>query len=383
MNFKKDLPEIFDSFSEARRNGFISAKELKDKNIPLIGTFCTYMPQEIAMAAGAVAVSLCSTSDETISDAEKDLPRNLCPLIKSSYGFGKTDKCPYFYFSDLIVGETTCDGKKKMYEYLGEFKSVHVMQLPNTQRGEKSFELWKSEILNLKEKLEKTFQVEITDEKIKEAIKLKNRERKALKDFYSLGQLEPPALTGSDILKVIYGATFKFDKESSIKELADLTEKVKKEYEEGKRLDSKPRILITGCPIGGAAEKVVKAIESNGAYVVAFENCTVSKANELLVDENKDVFDALSEKYLAIGCSCMTPNPNRLELLGKMIKQYKVDGVIDVVLQACHTYAVETLSIKRFVNDKYNIPYMAVETDYSQSDIGQLNTRMTAFIEML
>ena len=383
MDLRKELPAIFDSFSDARRNGFITAKELKEKNIPLIGTFCTYMPQELALAMGAAVVSLCSTSDETIGDAEQDLPRNLCPLIKSSYGFGKTDKCPYFYFSDLIVGETTCDGKKKMYEYLGEFKPVHVMQLPNTQRGEKSFELWKSEIIHLKEVLEEKFNTEITDEKIKEAINLKNRERKALKGFYSLGQLNPPALTGSDILKVVYGATFKFDKESSIKELTSLKEKVMKDYQEGKSLDPKPRILITGCPIGGAAEKVVKAIEDNGAYVVAFENCTVSKANEVLVDETKDIYDALTEKYLSIGCSCMTPNTNRKDLLGKIIEEYQVDGVVDVILQACHTYAVETLSIKRLVNDKYDIPYMSVETDYSQSDIGQLNTRMAAFIEML
>jgi benzoyl-CoA reductase/2-hydroxyglutaryl-CoA dehydratase subunit BcrC/BadD/HgdB len=383
MDLRKDLPSIFDSFSEARRNGFITAKNLKDNNIPLVGTFCTYMPQEIAMAAGAAVVSLCSTSDETIGEAEKDLPRNLCPLIKSSYGFGKTDKCPYFYFSDLIVGETTCDGKKKMYEYLGEFKPVHVMQLPNTQKGEKAFELWKDEVVKLKELLEEKFEVTITEEKLKEAVKLKNKERKALKDFYSLGQLQPPALTGSDILKVVYGATFKFDKAASIKELDTLTEKVKKDYEEVKRLDPKPRILITGCPIGGAAEKVVRAIEENGAYVVAFENCTVAKANELLVDEDKNVYDALAEKYLAIGCSCMSPNPNRTSLLDKMIEEYKVDGVVDVVLQACHTYAVETLSIKRFTNDKHNIPYMAVETDYSQSDVGQLNTRLAAFIEML
>ena len=177
MRLLKNLPEIFDSFSEARKNGFISAKELKDKNIPLVGTFCTYMPQEIAMAAGAVVVSLCSTSDETIGEAEKDLPRNLCPLIKSSYGFAKTDKCPYFYFSDIIVGETTCDGKKKMYEYLGEFKPVHVKQLPNCQKGEKSFELWKSEIVRLKEKLEEFFEVKISEDKIKEATILKNRER--------------------------------------------------------------------------------------------------------------------------------------------------------------------------------------------------------------
>lgn len=383
MDIRKDLPEVFESFSEARKNGFLTAKELKDKNVPLVGTFCTYMPQEIAMAAGAKVVSLCSTSDETIGEAEKDLPRNLCPLIKSSYGFGKTDKCPYFYFSDLVVGETTCDGKKKMYEYLGEFKPVHVMQLPNTQKGEASYNLWKSEILKLKDILEETFNVEISEEKIKESINLKNREREALKAFYSLGKLEPPALTGSDILNVVYGATFKFDKGESIKELKTLTEKVREDYNNGKRLDSKPRILITGCPIGGAAEKVVKAIENNGAYVVAFENCTVAKANELLVDENKDVFDALAEKYLAIGCSCMSPNTNRLELLGRMIKEYKIDGVVDVVLQACHTYSVETLAIKRFTNEKYSIPYMAVETDYSQWDIGQLDTRMAAFIEMI
>ncbi|MBU3089162.1 double-cubane-cluster-containing anaerobic reductase [Clostridium gasigenes] len=383
MDLKKELPAIFENFSEARRNGFITAKILKDNNIPLVGTFCTYMPQEIVMAAGAVVVSLCSTSDETIGEAEIDLPRNLCPLIKSSYGFGKTDKCPYFYFADLIVGETTCDGKKKMYEYLGDFKDVHVMQLPNTQIGEKSYELWKDEVIKLKNIIEKKFALQITEEQIKEAIKLKNRERVALKNFYTLGQLNPPAISGTDILKVVYGATFKFDKEISIKELENITEKVKIEYEEGKRLDSKPRILITGCPIGGASEKVVKAIEDNGAYVVAYENCTVSKANELLVDENKNVYDALAEKYLAIGCSCMSPNLNRIDLLEKMIEEYKVDGVVDVVLQACHTYAVETLSIKRFVSGKHKIPYMAVETDYSQSDVGQLNTRMAAFVEML
>ncbi|MBR9648541.1 double-cubane-cluster-containing anaerobic reductase [Clostridium tyrobutyricum] len=362
--------------------GYKKRKELKEKNRPLVGTFCSYMPQEIAMAAGAAVVSLCSTSDETIEKAENYLPKNLCPLIKSSYGFAKTDKCPYFYFSDLIVGETTCDGKKKMYEYLGEFKPVHVMQLPNTQIGENSFKLWKDEIIRLKEKIEDMFDIEIKGEDIKQAILLKNRERQAIKDFYSLGKLKPSALTGMDILNVVNGATFKFNKEESIDEISDLTEKIIKSYKEGKRLPEKPRILITGCPIGGAADKVVKAVEKNGAYVVAFENCTVSKANELLVDENKDVFDALTEKYLAIGCSCMTPNKNRLETLKNMMREYKVDGVIDVILQACHTYAVESFSIKRFVNSN-GIPYIPVEIDYSQSNLGQLNTRIGAFIEML
>ncbi len=83
MEIKKELPEIFEAFSEARRNGFIAAKAFKDQNKPMIGTFCTFMPQEIPLAMGAATVSLCATSDETVGEAEKDLPRNLCPLIKS------------------------------------------------------------------------------------------------------------------------------------------------------------------------------------------------------------------------------------------------------------------------------------------------------------
>ncbi|WP_346899358.1 double-cubane-cluster-containing anaerobic reductase [Clostridium sp. UBA7503] len=383
MKIRKELPEIFEDFAEARRNSFIAAKKLKDENIPLVGVFCTYMPQELPLAMGASVVSLCSMSDETVAEAEKELPRNLCPLIKSSYGFAKTDKCPFFYFSDLVVGETTCDGKKKMYEYLSEFKPVHVMELPNSQ-SEEGLKLWKKEVIKFKEVLEKQFETTISDENIKEAIKLKNEERKALKAFYGLGKLDPPAILGQDMFKVLYGTTFKFDKAEVPKEIYALSEKIKDEYEAEKKYEKKPRILITGCPIGGATEKVIKAIEDNGAHVVAFENCTGAKAIDELVDENNpDIYDAIARKYLNIGCSCMTPNPNRTELLNRMIDEYKVDAVVDVILQACHTYSVETLQIKRFVNNTKKIPYISIETDYSTADIGQLNTRMAAFIEML
>ena len=122
MELIKDLPEVFEEFAEQRQKSFLAVKELKEKGVPVVGSYCTYFPKEIAMAMGAGCVSLCSTSDETIPEAEKDLPKNLCPLIKSSYGFAKTDKCPFFYFSDVVVGETTCDGKKKMYEYMSDSK---------------------------------------------------------------------------------------------------------------------------------------------------------------------------------------------------------------------------------------------------------------------
>lgn len=380
-----NLPEIFEGFSEARKNGFISMKNLKDEGRKVVGTFCTFTPWEVIHASGAIAVSLCAKSDETISEAEKYLPRNLCPLIKSSYGFALTDKCPYFYFSDMIVGETTCDGKKKMYEFLGDIKNVHVMQLPQTNKGEDAYRLWRNEIVTLKEKLEKEFNVEITDEKLEESIKLRNRERLALREFYELGKMCPPPITGLEMLKVLSGASFKWDKEEEIKELRELANKAKQKYEEGERKVSEDakRILITGCPMGDATEKVIKAIEENGGVVVCYENCTGVKEISRLVEEGIDPIDAIAEKYLNIGCSCMSPNDNRVSLLSELIDDYKVDGVIDVILQACHTFAVESLRIKRFVNKEKKVPYMSIETDYSQTDVGQLNTRIAAFIEML
>lgn len=377
------LPKQFDEFNEARRQGFITVKNLKDAGKNIVGTYCTYAPWEIMLAADAVPISLCAMSEEPIPAAEKDLPRNLCPLVKASYGFAKSDTCPYFYFSDLIVGETTCDGKKKMFELMNEIKPVHVMRLPNTSIGETSLRTWKEEMIVLKERLEKEFNVEITEDKLKDAIKIRNEERKALREFYELGQLNPAPITGLQMLQVLYGSTFKMDKNESINSLRELAQNIKAEYKEGKNAgEGKKRILITGCPMGGATEKIVKIIEENDAIVVGFENCTGIKATHELVDENIDPIDALAKKYLNIPCSCMSPNNKRLELLSELVDEYQVDGVIDVILQACHTYNVESFNVKRSMSSK-NVPYMAIETDYSQSDVGQLKTRMSAFIEML
>ena len=132
----------------------------------------------------------------------------------------------------------------------------------------------------------------------------------------------------------------------------------------------------------GAARKVIKLVEENGGVVVCYENCSGVKPNVQLVDETIDPIDALTEKYLNIPCSVMSPNNERIDLLSGLIDEYKIDGVIEVILQACHTYSVEGHRIKEFINQEKGIPYLNIETDYSQSDIGQLKTRISAFIEM-
>ena len=383
MELIKELPAVFEEFAEARRNSFVKVKEVKDAGIPVIGSYCTYFPTEIAIAAGAASVSLCSTSGETIPVAEKDLPANLCPLIKSSYGFAKSDKCPFFYFSDIVVGETTCDGKKKMYELMADFKDVFLMDLPNKQ-SEQGLALYKAEVLRLKEYIENKFGVEITDEKIREAVHIENEVRKAKQRLSDTMKNDPVPVSGMDMFKVLYGSGFKFERDKLAGDLDAVREKIEKEYAEGKKLDKRPRIVLTGCPIGGVTEKVIRAAEDNGGVIVAMENCVGAKQFDQLVDEDaEDIWEALAKRYLDIGCSVMAPNPNRYELLGRTIDEYKADGVLEMTLQACHTYNVEHKSIEKFCVEEKKVPYFMVETDYSTADEGQLNTRIAAFIEML
>lgn len=378
------LPGKFESFADARKQGFLTVKNLKDEGKKVVGVFCTYTPVEIILAAGAVSVGICAFSDEPIAEAEKVLPRNLCPLIKSSYGFALTETCPYMYFADLIVGETTCDGKKKMYELLSEIKNVHVMQLPQTQNDETARELWYKEVLRLKEKIEQDFGVVISDDDIKKAIKIKNEERRLLKEFYELSRSCPPPITGAEQLKVLYGSQFKFDYEAKNQELRATIDKVKQDYANGVENVSKTakRILITGCPLAGITEKIVTALEEAGGVVVAYENCIGIKPAERLVDENEEPYKAIADRYLQIGCSIMTPDNNRYELLSSLVEEFQVDGVVEMTLQACHTYNIETFQIRKLMQ-KSHTPFISVETDYSTSDVAQLKTRLAAFIEML
>lgn len=379
-----NLPEDFESFPEGRKKAFLRLKELKEQGRRIVGTFCTYTPSELITAADAIAVGLCGISEELIPPAETKLPKNLCPLIKSSYGGAISGKCPFSYFSDMILAETTCDGKKKMYEMLGELKHTHVMQLPPGKFGVKALDFWKAEVETLKEELERFYNIEITEEQLRSAIKLRNRERKAILDFFEVGRLKPSPLSGYEINTIISTNEYNADIEGKINYLEKRTAELKDLYEkEYKGKASRPRILITGCPTTGVMDKVIKRIEELGADVVGFENCCGPREKKDPIDETIDPITAIAEKYLRVNCSVMSPNPGRFEALGAQIEEYQVDGVVEVLLHACHTFAVESDGVKRYVTEKKHMPYMVINTDYSPADQAQIDTRLGAFIELL
>ena len=351
--------EIWENYEEKRKAGFIKAMEFKKKGGKIAGCLCAYTPVEIIEAAGMASIGLCGTSQETIPDAERVLPKTICPLIKSTYGFALTKKCPYTYFSDIIIGETTCDGKKKMYELLGEIKDVHILHLPQGKDVPYARKMWYEECLRLKEVLERKLGITITGEDLRKGI---------------------------DMMLNIQKQTFAMSVDDYINDLEKLIADTKKAYlEEGERPVSvaAKRILLTGCPSGGLIEKVVMTIEGLGGVVVCRNDCSGERSQSFLIDENaENIMEAISDRYLKIDCSVMTPNTGRYEDTLNMIEKYRVDGVIDIVLTGCHTFNIETHTMAKVLKER-GIPYMKLETDYALADKGQIDTRIGAFIEML
>jgi len=363
-----------------REASLIEIKEAKDEGQKVVGIYCTYCPQEMILAAGAIPVSLCGTSEKPIPAAEEVLPRNLCPLIKSSYGFAATDTCPFFHFSDLVIGETTCDGKKKMFEIMQDIKPVHVMQLPHLHQLDAALELWITELRRLRSTLEKELGVQISDEKLWEAIDKVNQETAAVKAICDLNK-EEPVLSGMDLLTVTWSKNFSSNKDSLLSMLKALQEELTANRQGTN--NHKPRVLLTGCPVGLGSEKIIRLVEEAGGCIVAMENCSGYKTLELQSDiELDDPIVALARKYMKVPCSCMSPNPYRMELLEHMIEEFKIDAVVDLTWQACHTYNIEAFEVGKLVKDK-GLPYLHLESDYSSSDLETLKIRIEALLEMV
>lgn len=375
------LPKDFETYDEKRRNAFLALYEEKKKGKKVVGTFCSYTPTELIHAVGAIPVGLCGNSEQGIMEAETRLPKTLCPLIKSSYGLAMTEQCPFFYFSDGVLAETTCDGKKKMYELLDEIKPVHVMKLPQGKDHALALESWTEEIRLTASFLEKLFGVRITEEKLHDAIVYRNRVRKALIGLYEVAKVKPSPVSGYELTTVSESADFHFTDDSLIEKLEAKTREFRSRIREG--AENRPRVLVTGCPNTGVREKLIRRLEDLGADYVCSDHCAGPRTLRFMVDEEKDPYEALAERYLKINCSVMSPNEGRFDDLKHLVSEYQVDGVLEIVLQGCHTFAVEAYHTWRTINEQLGLPYLRVDTDFSRSDGGQIETRLGAFIEMM
>ncbi len=358
----------------------------KEEGKKIVGCFCVFVPEELVWAANAICVGLCAGAEIGQAEAERVLPRATCALIKSFMGFKLGRLCPFFESSDLVVGETTCDGKKKAYEILGEFCPVHVMEIPH-MKEQWDRTMWKAEVLRFMRRLEVLTGVPITKDRLAAALRMINERRTVLKRLNSLRTAIPTPISGRDVL-LVNQISFYDDPPRFTKKIGELCDELQQRVAQGKGIvpPETPRVMLSGCPMAVPNWKLPYVVESSGAVIVGEESCIGTRNIRDLVAEDgttlDEMIDRIVDRYMKIDCACFTPNQERLEHIVQMCQELKVNGLIYYTLQFCHPYAIESYKVEKAL-ERIGIPVLKIDTDYSMEDVRILKNRVEAFVEMI
>ena len=386
MNYFDEISNFF-----GRREKEI--REQKEAGKKIIGYSCMFAPIELILAAGAIPVRIGSGWYDAAKLGDRIMPVEVCPVIRSTIGAKMVNLSPYLELSDAIINPLTCDGRTKLSEILSDYKTIWCMSPPRVKDDPHSLTLWKKEIQVIKEKIEKLTGNKITRKNLKASIELMQRATKAFRRLQDLRK-GPPVITGRDAMLV--NQTSLWDNierwTQKTNELCDGLEK-RVEQKEYACYPDTPRVMVTGTPmLWPDSWKVPNIIEESNpkGVLVVDEQCSGDRIlyDPVGVDEwtMNDMIDAISERYLmASTCPCFTSehgNEDRVNWIMDRIKEYKVDGVIYYVVRGCILYAMEYARIKR-VLDRMNIPVYYLDTEYTREDVGQMKTRVEAFLEML
>ncbi len=373
-----DTGEPFAWFDRMIPNCLDYARAQHAQGRPIVGIMCEFTPRELIMAGGGVPVCLCGGSAAPIATAEEELPPGLCPIIKSTYGYHLERANPFLELADLVISETTCDGKKKMFELMAAGRAMHVLELPQKPDDPDARAHWRRELEKLRTALETRWGVLISDCRLRQAIAQMNRERRLRRALAELMAADAPTLDGRRLL-ALRSIIAAIPADLAQYEAAHAQLLAAPPDPDARR---RPRVLLTGVPIPHGAERVVELIEERGGLIVAMENCTGLKPIVDDVDEQAtDPLGALADYYFALPCSVMTPNQRRLELIERLARRYRAQCVIELVWQGCLTYDVEAARVRRLVEEQLGLPYLKLQTDYSPADSARIAVRVEALLE--
>jgi benzoyl-CoA reductase/2-hydroxyglutaryl-CoA dehydratase subunit BcrC/BadD/HgdB len=272
-----------------------------------------------------------------------------------------------------------------MFELMSPTKPMYVLELPQKADDPDALEHWTHEAHKFKEHLEDRFQTRITEEKLRDAIRLMNRERGLRRQLADLMTRQPPPLTGRQLIEfksIVSGIDADFRQYERALEIFGANVPQRPAAPTPRKPDI--RVLLTGVPLVHGAERVLELIEAAGAVVVAMENCTGLKPILDDVDlEEPDAIRAIAKKYYHLPCSVMTLNTRRFQVLRSLAAKFRPHCVIELVWQACLTYDIESFHVRKLAEEELRLPYLKITTDYSPSDSARITTRVQALFETI
>ena len=360
------------------------AEELHQAGQKIIGYFCCFVPDEIITALDMVPYRIQGSQTEPIDQADAYIEPMACPFARSCFNLALKGK---YDFLDGFVAPHSCDTVERLYHIWRHYKPspfTHYMNVPH-MTDPSSIEFYRNELKTFILGLERWSGKKLEPAKLKAAIKLYNRRRAVLRELYELRKSNPPLVTGSEITMALVAGMG-----MPAAEHIDLIEKFIVEIKARPKKDGKlPRIFLWGNEIDDTA--FIKLIEESGAHVVMDDLCTGSRFFWEDVPETDDPLDGLVSRYLSVHCprSYMSQKEsreadltNRFGHIADFVKGWKADAAIFYIVRYCDTCELEGPDLKEYLNGM-KLPVLMIEDDYSTSTIGQLRTRVQAFLEMI
>jgi benzoyl-CoA reductase/2-hydroxyglutaryl-CoA dehydratase subunit BcrC/BadD/HgdB len=386
MKYFDDISDLF-----GQRQKEISAEKEKGKKV--IGYTCLFAPTELILAANAIPVRVNSGWYDTSKLGDRVVPVEVCPVIRSTIGAKMIELSPFLEQSDALISVLTCDGMTKLGEILSDYKTIWEMNIPRVKDSPHSLRFWNDEIRRMKDRLEEFTGNKITRKNLKEAIEQTQRATRAFRRLQDLRK-GSPVIMGRDAMLVNQSYLWD-DKKRWTQKTETLCDELEKRAQRKEWVCSPdtPRVLVTGTPMfwpdNWKLPTLVEEANPQG-IIVADELCSGERIlnDPVGVDEwsMDDMINAIGDRYLmASTCPCFTSkegNEDRINWLVNKIKEWNVQGVIYYVVRGCMLYAMEYTRIKKAL-DKLNIPVYYLDTEYTREDVGQMKTRVEAFLEML
>jgi benzoyl-CoA reductase/2-hydroxyglutaryl-CoA dehydratase subunit BcrC/BadD/HgdB len=386
MKYFDDIANLF-----GQRQQEIAAAKEKGKKV--IGYMCLFAPTELITAADAIPVRVNSGWYDTSKLGDRVVPVEVCPVIRSTIGAKMIELSPFLEQSDALISVLTCDGMTKLSEILSDQKTVWGMNVPRIKDSTHSLRFWNDEIKNMKKQIEGFTGNKITRKNLKEAIEVSHRATKAFRRLQELRKGNP-VIMGRDAMLV--NQTYSWDDKKRWTEKAEaLCDELEERVERKDWVVSPdtPRVMVTGTPMFWPDNWKLPTLVEEGnpqGVIVADEQCSGERIlnDPIGIDEwsMDDMLNAMSDRYLmASTCPCFTSkdgNEDRINWLLNKVKEWKVQGVIYYVVRGCMLYAMEYTRVKKAL-DKINVPVYYLDTEYTREDVGQMKTRVEAFLEML
>ncbi len=378
MTIMKPIDELYSD--RGRR-----ARELHDEGKKVIGYFCCFVPDEIITAFDMVPYRIQGSQSDPIDEADALLEPMACPFARSCFNMALKGE---YDFLDGFVAPHSCDTIERLYYIWRSNKPSpfnHMINVPHMM-GPSSDAFYKNELQYFISRLEEFSGKKLDVGKLKEAIKLYNRRRALLRELYELRKEDPPRISGTEITKVLV-AGMGITAVEHIELLETLLAEIKKRPVS--KPDGLPRIFLWGNEIDDIA--FIQLVEECGARVVMDDLCTGTRFFWEDVPETDDPLDGLTERYLCTHCPrSLKPQAgnrqedleSRFSYLKDFIGGWKANGAIFYIVRYCDTCELEGPDLKEYLNG-LKLPVLMIEDDYSTSTIGQLRTRIQAFLEMI